>query len=220
MSERILIWGGGGHGRVVADVARALGHTVVGYVDRDAAKMGRVVEPGGARVVVADHAFVDAVRRGDGYAGRATVVALAIGDNAARVAALAQLDGCAVATLVHPSAVCSPSANIGPGTVVFPRAVVNAAAMVGTAAIVNTGAIVEHDCVLDDGAHVSPGAVLGGAVRVGHRAWIGAGATVIPGVAVGRDAIVGAGAIVIRDVPDGATVVGNPARAIARRPGA
>lgn len=35
-----------------------------------------------------------------------------------------------------------------------------------------------------------------------------------PGLRIGRWAVVGAGAVVVRDVPDGATVVGIPARAI------
>lgn len=41
---------------------------------------------------------------------------------------------------------------------------------------------------------------------------IGAGAVILPGLRIGRRAIVGAGAVVTKDVPDGATVVGNPAR--------
>ena len=31
---------------------------------------------------------------------------------------------------------------------------------------------------------------------------------------IGRDALVGAGAVVVHDVPDGAVVVGNPARVV------
>ena len=41
---------------------------------------------------------------------------------------------------------------------------------------------------------------------------IGSGAVVMCGVTIGAGAMVGAGAVVTRDVPDGATVVGVPAR--------
>jgi len=49
-------------------------------------------------------------------------------------------------------------------------------------------------------------------IRIGRNVWIGGGAIILPGVTVGDDAIIGAGSVVTRDVPDGATVVGNPAR--------
>lgn len=211
----VLIWGGGGHGKVIADLVRATGAVVVGFVDRDAAKVGQVVEPGGARVVFAEDEFLATVGIAAVGAAAAPAVALAVGDNVVRLGCLARLGTRVLPTLVHPTAACSPSATFGAGTVVLANAVVNAAAALGSAVIVNSGAVVEHDCVVGDGAHVSPGAVVSGGVRVGDRTWIGAGATVIHGVRVGRDVVVGAGAVVIRDVPDGVTVVGNPARVLA-----
>jgi maltose O-acetyltransferase len=51
-------------------------------------------------------------------------------------------------------------------------------------------------------------------IRIGRNVWIGGGAIILPGVTVGDDAIIGAGAVVTRDVPEGATVAGNPARII------
>lgn len=52
---------------------------------------------------------------------------------------------------------------------------------------------------------------------VKRRAAVGTGAVILPGLTIGSDAIIGAGAVVTEDVPDGATVVGNPARVL-RRP--
>ena len=50
---------------------------------------------------------------------------------------------------------------------------------------------------------------------VRRGASIGTGAVLLGGVTIGAGAIVGAGTVVTRDVPDGATVAGNPGRTIA-----
>jgi serine acetyltransferase len=50
--------------------------------------------------------------------------------------------------------------------------------------------------------------------RIGEASYVGANATILPGCHVGRRAVVGAGAVVTRPVPDGATVVGVPARLV------
>lgn len=51
-------------------------------------------------------------------------------------------------------------------------------------------------------------------VTIGHNVWVGGGATICPGVTVGDDTVIGAGSVVTRNVAAGATVVGNPAKAI------
>ena len=45
---------------------------------------------------------------------------------------------------------------------------------------------------------------------------IGGGAVILPGITIGANAMVGAGAVVTKSVPDGAIVVGNPARIVGR----
>ncbi len=50
--------------------------------------------------------------------------------------------------------------------------------------------------------------------RVEDRVSIGTSATIMAGIKIGKDAVIGAGSVVIHDVPEGSTVVGNPARII------
>lgn len=50
--------------------------------------------------------------------------------------------------------------------------------------------------------------------RVKNGASIGSNATILPGLTIGEGSLVGAGAVVTKDVPDHATVVGNPARVV------
>lgn len=49
---------------------------------------------------------------------------------------------------------------------------------------------------------------------VKRGAKIGANSTILPGVVIGTNSLVGAGSVVTKDVPDGAVVVGNPAKVI------
>ena len=117
-------------------------------------------------------------------------------------------------TALHPTAAISAFAAIGAGTVIMAQAAINADVAIGLHCIINTGAVVEHDCKIGDFVHVSPNASLAGNVEVGEGAHIGIGASVIQGVRIGKWAVVGAGTVVIKDVPDFATVVGNPGKAI------
>jgi sugar O-acyltransferase (sialic acid O-acetyltransferase NeuD family) len=151
-------------------------------------------------------------------AGRFEAYVAATGDARLRLECLdrAEAAGFRIATLIHPTASVSPRASLGVGTVVCAGAVVGVGASLGRGCIVNTGATVDHDCRLADGVHVCPGAHLAGAVSVGARTWFGIGAVAKQGICIGADAIVGAGAVCLGAVPDGATVVGVPAREKAR----
>lgn len=73
---------------------------------------------------------------------------------------------------------------------------------------------IAHNCHVEEGAFVIATAILCGGVRVGPRAWIAPNASVREQLRVGTDAVVGLASTVIRDVPDGATVVGSPARQV------
>ncbi len=193
-TDRIGIYGIGGHGKVVAQIARSTGFSDIVWID-DAAEKALTFER-----------FLQRFPQ--------TPVALGIGTNAAREAVFAKMEaaGLTPVTLVDPSAAVAGDAVLGAGCVVMPKAVINTEARIGRGTIVNTGAVVEHECRLDDFVHVSPAAALAGAVEVGRRTHIGIGSSVIQCLHIGADCVVAAGAAVTSDLPDGVLAAGVPAR--------
>ncbi len=211
MSERVLVWGGGGHAKVVADVLRGAGDVIVGVIDQVAnPPLLSFLGLTAAAHVVEGGVDLDQLPLG------ATAVALGIGDNRIRNDCCRALGAVCLPARSHARAAVAESARLGRGVVIMANAVVNADVHLDDAVIVNSGAIVEHECLIGAGVHLSPGVVLGGKVRIAELAWIGAGAVVLPGISVGRGAMVGAGAVVVRDVSPGETVIGVPARLMER----
>ncbi len=204
--KRLVIFGAGGHGAVVADAAMSMNRwSEILFVDDDPALgpsvLGHSVIVGPGNWAVLNQDDVEFV--------------VAIGNNAKRLALIDDIErqNAELATVIHPSAVISRFAELKHGVVVCASAVINPRALVSKGSILNTGATVDHDCVLGRAVHISPGAHLSGEVRVGDRSWLGVGCSVREGVHIGDDVIVGAGAAVVSDVPSKTTVVGVPARA-------
>jgi sugar O-acyltransferase (sialic acid O-acetyltransferase NeuD family) len=213
--QGIVLFGAGGHAKVVADLAEEAGFYIAGFVDSQAARAGEIISPFGVPILASQTTLEEALARGEALPRGAIAAALAFGHNLGRLGLYRRLEGLVtMPTLIHPRAVVSRYAHLGDGTVVLAGAVVNAAASIGRAVILNTSCVVEHDCVLEDGVHISPNATLCGGVTVKQGAWVGAGATVLPGVKIGAASVVGAGATVIEDVPEGVVVAGVPAKII------
>lgn len=201
-SHQLVIYGAGGHGLVVADAAVASGWQVIGFIDDNA----------GPGATLAGRPMWRTTTDTPRHAS----VIVAVGDCTARQRLIEKLraGGHALASILHPSAVVSPSAQLGAGVFVGPLAVVNALATLADGVIVNSGAIVEHHNQLGACSHIAPGATLAGGVSVGAFSLVGAGASVRPRIRIGTRVTVGAGAAVVNDIADGLTVAGVPAKAI------
>lgn len=119
-------------------------------------------------------------------------------------------------TFVHPGAMVSATATLGPGAAVMARCMVGPHARIGEHVWLSMGSCCGHDASVGACAVVAPNATLSGRVRIGAGAYIGAASAIAPDVTVGERALVGIGAVVDA-VADGAMVFGNPARVVQRR---
>lgn len=201
MNKKVVIIGAGGHGRVVADIAKACGDTVIGFLDDSNTANNKVNIIGTS---------ADAVNYCDGE----TELFVAIGNCKVREKIMNSLSGAKWYTAIHPSAVISPSAVIGEGTCVMPNAVVNNSAVVGKGVIINTCASVDHDDIIGDYVHIACGARLAGTVTVGNCTWIGIGSTISNNVSVCSNLMIGAGTVVVKDITEEGTYVGVPAKKV------
>lgn len=203
MHKKLIIIGVNGHGKVVADIATAMGeYEEITFL----CNFEKKKECMGFPIIGKNE---DAVK----YIEEADFV-VAIGDGEMRRNIMAELTkaGAFFATLVHPSAVIGSRVEIGEGTVVMAGTVINAESKIGKGCIINTAASVDHNCVLGDYVHVAVGAHLCGMVCVGDGTWIGAGATVKNGIHICRDCIIGLGAAVVKNIKETGTYIGVPAK--------
>ncbi len=193
--DKIYIYGASGHGLVVADIALSCGYKEVIFIDDGKLEYKK---------------FEDI------HKDNKTPIIIGIGDNKTRAKLQQKVkqQGFRVVTLVHPSAIISPSIALGEGIVVMPNVVINAQAKIGDGAILNTACVIEHECKIGNFVHISPNASLAGNVQVGDFTHIGIGSSIIHGLNIGNNCIIGAGSVVVQNIDNKRLAYGNPCKVI------
>ena len=195
----MVIYGAGGHAKVVYNCLISQGVKLVGVFDDNPAKETFI----GLKVInpYLPNSFIN------------EKLIIGIGSNKIRYE-LSRSIKHRFGIAIHKTAFIAERYELGPGAMIFAKSVIQAEVQTGKHVIVNTGAIVEHNCVIEDFVHIGPGAVICGDVRIGAGTFIGANATILPGLSIGKWAVIGAGSVVLMDVENNTNVAGNPAKLI------
>ncbi|WP_160112402.1 acetyltransferase [Salicibibacter kimchii] len=208
--KRVVVLGNGGHGKVIQDI---INHYSTEY------QLAGVLDDHYTSFVNNGMNFFEGLISDANYLSRSypdLFFIVGIGDNRARKSVVDKLDipRHRYATVIHPSAMISPTSEIGNGVAVIAGAIVNPHSQINDHVILNTSSSVGHDCQIEDYVHISPRVAIAGGTKVQEGAHLGIGSVTIPGVEVGRWSTVGAGGVVTDHIPDDTLAVGVPAKAV------
>jgi sugar O-acyltransferase (sialic acid O-acetyltransferase NeuD family) len=146
---------------------------------------------------------------------------VALADPHARMAACERFlgEGFKPVSIISRQAIVMGPADIGEGAIICGFCTITTNIRIGRFFHANIYSYVEHDVVIGDYVTFAPRVNCNGNITIKDLAYIGAAAAIRQGnygrpTVIGRAAVVGMGAVVLNSVPDGETVVGNPAKPI------
>lgn len=216
ISEKVVIIGASGHGKVIADILELTGNIeILGFIDSLKNPGDRLLS---YEVLGDEHRLIQLCQEIPNLKGF-----VAVGDNFTRRKVVdwivKELPGFTFVNAIHPEAIVSQYVELGQGVAIIGGAVVNSGARLEDHCIVNTMASIGHDSHLERYSSVAPGANIGGGTRIGELSAICIGSVVSNNLQIGKNTVVGAGSLVLDSFGENQLAFGNPARVIrSRRP--
>ncbi len=143
-------------------------------------------------------------------------------EQSCRNSAIGLLDIINLNARIEPGAYIREQVTIGDHAIIMSGAVINIGVCIGEETLIDMNVVLGGRASIGSRCHIGAGAVVAGVIEppsakpviIEDDVIIGANAVILEGVHVGKHAVVGAGSIVTKDVPEGAVVVGNPARIV------
>ena len=209
--RRILIIGAGGFGREVVHLATAAwpsdARRIAGFLSADS---GRLHGHTTHLAIIGDPETFEF------EPGDACLLAIGIPGVRRQVAESLLARGAEFLSLIHPTAIVAPTAQIGEGSIICPYAIVSDSCRLGRFVLMNYHSSLGHDASADDFAVLSPYATLGGHATVETDVFLGLHASIGPGRTVGPRSKVSGNACLLADAPADSLIFGVPGRVVPR----
>jgi sugar O-acyltransferase (sialic acid O-acetyltransferase NeuD family) len=204
-----VIFGAGGHAKVIADIFSSSKKTkVIYFVDdqKQGQKLGEIP-------IISERDFFDKKVCLNGVLG--------IGDNSIREKVALKIKNIIpefnFMTAIHHTSYIASDVEVSEGSVVMANSTINPSTKIGAHCIINTNASVDHDCIIHDFASIAPNCCLGGNCTVGRSSAVSISATLIHKINIGEHTIIGSGSLVTKNINSFVVAYGVPAKVIRQR---
>ncbi|QLG46684.1 NeuD/PglB/VioB family sugar acetyltransferase [Costertonia aggregata] len=210
MKNPSIIIGAGTQGQIYASYLIEAGVPIIGFIDDDTKLSGKNVN---GIPVLGDYGDLFSKK----LKSNIRDVYCPIGNNKIRASYLSALknEGYNTPSFIHPTTSIGPDVELGEAIYMLVGNIVMPHTKIGNYLMVNMASTIAHHVTVENGVFMSSGVNIGAMINVKENAYIGMGVTAMTGIkTIGENSLLGAGTVVIKDVPDFATVVGNPGRVI------
>lgn len=198
--KQLIILGAGGTAYDLIDIAHAVNKTIpsweiIGYLDDNLDLQGKIVY--GYPVI---GTINDSKKYSEVY------FASSIGD-AYRpglrkvVRDIVPFSNERFASLIHPTAIISETATIGPGAVIYGNVTLSGMVKVGHDVFLCGNTFLGHECIIGNHCVLSVGNYLASDVHVADCCYLGVGVMIRHQISIGNNTLIGMGTKVVKDVP-------------------
>ena len=210
--EMVLgIYGAGGLGREVKDIAELLGSwDEIIFIDD-------TVPSGGCRGIKR----ISFDRLCQIYDKEEIEIVIALGEPEYKIALYEKVKekGYKFANVIHPTVGISPSARLGRGLIIKAYVYRSCDTIIADTVRIEPVSAIGPECRMGVSSQISSGVTVGGHCEIGAGTYVGLTVPIRENTKIGCDSVIGMGSVVQRDIPEDVIALGNPARVIRKKDG-
>ena len=215
MNKKILIFGTGGHSKVVfSEILKIQNLEILGFIDEIQPINTIINKDLNLRVL---GKIKDLKRIVDNN----TFGIIAVGQNYIREKISLEvkqvIKNFKWEKIISNDSIISKNTKIGEGTVIISGSTINVGTNIGNHCLINTNSTIEHDNCFYDFSSCGPGTTTGGNVNLGKLSYIGIGSTISNKINIDENTVIGGHSFVNNDCEKNSLYYGVPAKKIRNR---
>ena len=216
MNNSIIIFGSGGHAKVIfSEVIKLKKFKCLGFVD-DFKKKGELIISSNKKNYYNLGSIKEVISKKNNLKG-----IIGAGLNFVREKIVKDIkkinNNFKFQQIISKDAIINSDVFIDEGTLVVSGTTINTGTKIGKHCIINTSCSIDHDNKFSDFSSAGPGVITGGNVEVGCQSHLGLGSLVRHNVKILDNTIVGFGSLINKDCKKNSIYWGSPAKKIRKR---